>query len=249
MLNVAEARVSNAASSAKPLLTRSIATVLLLTAQLITSLLLGVALGQRLLLLAQARKGLAVAPAQFGPSDLVIITGSRLAIPLTVATAIAFLLWLYRVCENLRSYRGTTLALTPGEAVGSFFIPFINLVRPYEVLRDVWTASSSANTASSASDPSGTSGRWLVLLWWILFVARGISAWWASLIGSGVGSDLEKVTLGSYGMLVSHLLSMPAALSAIALVYLIDRRNDGPPDTHQQPSPERVRDLSEPGAL
>jgi hypothetical protein len=249
MLNLADAPTLDATSSVKRTIARSIATALLLLTQLITSLLLSVALGQRLFLLAQARNGRPVAAAQFGPSDFVIVNGSRLAIPLTVATAIAFLLWLYRVCENLEVYRGKTLGFTPGEAVGSFFIPFVNLIRPYEVLRDVWAASSSVTPAPSDSGEPHVSGRWLVLVWWILFLARGIPAWWASLVAGGGGSEFEKVTLGSYGLLASHLLTMPAALAAIALVYLLDRRHDALAEAQQQFSPEGVGISSERDAV
>lgn len=249
MLNVSDARVSDPTPSTKPTLARAIATALLLAIQLITSLLLSVALGQRLFLLAQARKGLPVAAAQFGASDFVIVNGSRLALPLTVATAIAFLLWLYRVCENLTISREKALEFTPGEAVGCFFIPLINLVRPYEVLRDVWMASSSAAPAAPGSGAPSVRGRWLVLVWWSLFLARGIPAWWAYLATRGGGSQIETITLGSYGMLVSHLLTMPAALSAIALVYLIDLGHDALSGTQQQLTPGEIRVSSEGAAV
>jgi hypothetical protein len=57
-------------------------------------------------------------------------------------------------------------------------------------------------------------------------LARGIPAWWAVVVERTASPQIEKLTSASYGLLASHLLSMPAALAAGALVYLVDQRQD-----------------------
>lgn len=226
MLNLAEDLALPPTPAAKPVLARSIATVLLLAAQFIASLLLSAALAQRLVLLARIRHGGSVTAEEFRVSDFIIVGGSRLVLPLTIATAIAFLLWLYRVCENVRAYRGDTLTFTPGEAVRSFFIPIINLIVPYKTVRELWLASDPAVPPLSRIDTADRAGSGLVLCWWVLFLARNIPAWWVVVVGSTGSPQIEKLTSASYGLLASHLLSMPAALAAGALIYLVDQRQD-----------------------
>ncbi len=58
-----------------------------------------------------------------------------------IRTAIAFLIWFHRVNKNLPSLRQTGLIFTPGWAVGFFFVPFFNLVRPFQAMRAAWHGS------------------------------------------------------------------------------------------------------------
>ncbi|QYO65100.1 DUF4328 domain-containing protein [Leptolyngbya sp. 7M] len=51
--------------------------------------------------------------------------------PVGIATIVLFLVWLYRAHKNLFSLKPTHLDFSPGWAVGWWFIPFLNLVRPY----------------------------------------------------------------------------------------------------------------------
>ncbi len=57
------------------------------------------------------------------------------------AMMFTLLSWIYRVCKNLRSFGAERLDYTPGWAVGWYFVPFLNIVRPYQVMREIWLAS------------------------------------------------------------------------------------------------------------
>jgi hypothetical protein len=123
-------------SRVRPMLARSISTVLLLCADLIVGLLLSVVHWQR-----QISMGVTVERPALVASDGLVLLWSRIAIVVTAATGLAFPMWLYRANQNLRAFRAEALDFTPGQAVGSFFIPLINFVRPYAVLSEVWRAS------------------------------------------------------------------------------------------------------------
>ena len=59
----------------------------------------------------------------------------RLALFIVVLlTAVSFLAWIYRAHKNLRALGATDLKYSPGWAIGGFFIPFLNIVRPYQVV-------------------------------------------------------------------------------------------------------------------
>ncbi|MEE2641242.1 MAG: DUF4328 domain-containing protein [Planctomycetota bacterium] len=55
-----------------------------------------------------------------------------------LVTAIVFLVWFHRAYKNLPALGGRNLATTPGWATGSFFIPILNLFRPYQAVAEIW---------------------------------------------------------------------------------------------------------------
>jgi heme/copper-type cytochrome/quinol oxidase subunit 2 len=85
--------------------------------------------------------------------------------------AILFLRWFHRAYANLRALGADGLPHGPGWAVGYWFVPIINLVRPATVACDIW----------NASDPGADPVSWrrrkhpaFVLAWWLTFLLAGI---------------------------------------------------------------------------
>ena len=55
---------------------------------------------------------------------------------------VSFCLWIHRATRNLPALGKTYLPrFTPRWAVGWFFVPILNLVRPYQVMREIWRGS------------------------------------------------------------------------------------------------------------
>jgi hypothetical protein len=131
-------------------------------------------------------------------------------------TAIMFLMWFHRVHRNLRSLGAQRLKFSPGWAVGGFFVPFLNLVRPYHVMKEVREGSDPRTLGGSASVGSS-----LVGLWWTGCIIMGIisrisfrMSWNAEQIPAMVAADQVA--------LVADLVSIPAAILAILVVRGID---------------------------
>src|SRR5262249_44746752 len=59
---------------------------------------------------------------------------------LGIATAVVFLMWLYRAYANLESFGVKDLENYPGWAVGSFFVPVFNLGGPLVIVQELWRA-------------------------------------------------------------------------------------------------------------
>lgn len=219
-------RSETRALALRPLLARSVAATLLLAGNLTLALLLLAAFAQRLMLLRQIRDGDDVESSAFATSDTVIMGMSRLVTPLALVTGVAFLLWLYRATQNARALRSESLEFTPGEAARSFFIPFINLVRPYQAVREVWRASNPCVPPLSSASFRSVGGSSLVLVWWLLYLARNFSGIWTVLVARTADSQVETLISGSHGAIVVYALTIGAASAAIALVFLIERRLD-----------------------
>lgn len=92
-----------------------------------------------------------------------------------LVTAIAFLFWFYRAYRNLIRTGIRDVRYGTGWAVGGWFIPFFNLVRPKQVANDIWKGSASAGTVGIA--------RWrevhlspLVSWWWGVWIFGWVTA-------------------------------------------------------------------------
>lgn len=79
----------------------------------------------------------------------------------SVMTYGAWLAWQYRVHSNARLAARERVPTSAGWGVLCWFIPFVNLVKPYLVMREIRRA--------SVSDPFRR--RWIVGLWWACWIA------------------------------------------------------------------------------
>ena len=107
-----------------------------------------------------------------------------LEVPLRIVTGIVFLVWVYRAYNNLSALKARNLQFSPGWAVGWWFIPFANLVKPFQVVREIF----------NESDPDCDTETGF------LHLSPGtpveIGFWWGSLLVSNV---LYRISDAFYG--------------------------------------------------
>ena len=90
-----------------------------------------------------------------------------------ISTIIYFLQWFRRAYSNLHIV-GAKLLFPEGWAAGAWFIPFLNLVRPYRIMREVWI-----ETQLMGREPSEKRQALpltLVNLWWALWLLASLPA-------------------------------------------------------------------------
>lgn len=86
---------------------------------------------------------------------------------LYIVTGITFLTWTHRAYRNSQGFAANPLRFSPGWAVGSYFVPFLNLVRPYQCMKEIWQVSQ--NPRNHISVASSALLRW----WWFLWLSAG----------------------------------------------------------------------------
>jgi hypothetical protein len=142
-----------------------------------------------------------------------------------IATAVAFLLWFYRVHRNLRGLGAAGLEYSSGWAVGGFFVPILNLFRPYQIAREVWKGS---DPNADPADPTA---------WRLAPVSPLLLGWWLAWLGTNIAGNAafrvslraETFTQQAYAELaamISSALSVIAALLAILMVQAIEARQE-----------------------
>lgn len=83
-------------------------------------------------------------------------------------TVVVFARWIISSHKTVRALGAEGMTITPGWAVGYYFIPFINLVRPYAAMKELWCASVDPRHAATQFAPP------LLPAWWALWIFNGI---------------------------------------------------------------------------
>lgn len=131
-------------------------------------------------------------------------------------TIIFFAVWINRSCKNawlfqsadrqgmpsLRALGSNSMTITPGWAVGYYFIPIVNLWRPYTAMREI-------------RDASGPGKLTAVLpFWWTLWIA-------ANLIGN-ISMRMPTETIPQYiTSSIFDLVTAPVSLGSNVLAVLL----------------------------
>lgn len=92
--------------------------------------------------------------------------GSFVVFVAYVITGILFLIMLYHACAKARGFKTPFTYCSAGMAAGCWFIPFVNLVMPYEVMRGM--------LRSAAGSVGKKHGDLIVGLWWGAVVVKGV---------------------------------------------------------------------------
>ena len=142
-----------------------------------------------------------------------------LEIVVYIATVVFFLMWLYRSRENLAAFgvRKNSLEYSSGWAVGSFFVPFVNLVIPYRAIKELWRKSvPNSDSMFSELSPPG-----FFPLWWAFWLLSNFAEriYFRMSWRENVSSDITAAV----GVLAG-LLSITAALLAVMIVREIERQ-------------------------
>ena len=87
---------------------------------------------------------------------------------LYLVTGIVFLRWILVAHRTVRSLGAYDLSVSPGWAVGSFFIPILNWFRPYVAMKELWQASLNPQSPKHQPVPS------LLPAWWTLWIVNMI---------------------------------------------------------------------------
>lgn len=142
-----------------------------------------------------------------------------------ILTVVAFLMWLHRTAGNLTALGIRNPEFTPGWAVGWFFIPFMNLYRPYQVVKEIYQGS------DPEADPADD------LSWRFSNVTPLIGIWWGAWLISNITSQAsfrismenkvaDMLLIASWFGLVADLVSMIAAVLLIFVIRSIETRQE-----------------------
>jgi Cof subfamily protein (haloacid dehalogenase superfamily) len=140
------------------------------------------------------------------------------SLALTLMAAIAFLAWLSRTVDNTPVLRGGVPSVTPRWSIGWWFVPFVNLVKPYQIVREVH---------DRMAIGSNSAGDWILLAWWLTWLIGRAVTVIAQLISKPINSgapDIDAMVRLFSIRGIADSLTFVGAILAIAVVLRIQWR-------------------------
>jgi hypothetical protein len=130
-------------------------------------------------------------------------------------TAFVFGRWIYLAHKNLPELGARLLRSSPAWAVGSFFIPIVNVWAPYQAMRDLAKASRSPLHWQLEETPVA------IVLWWLLwlislFLSNGALQ---SSLGAHTLAQLQQSTVWDIASDALDVLLYPLALYIVRRVW------------------------------
>ena len=154
-------------------------------------------------------------------------TSAAIAYLVAVAVlAIVFCAWFHRAHSNLRAARLPKIEYGSGWAIGGFFVPLLNLVRPAQVMKETWAGTSYLSGTSHVSAWKRSPANPLVSWWWGLFLASSILGNVGGMLTRGGSAGVSAATTLSWIWIGSRLVGIASALVGISLVRRISELQD-----------------------
>jgi hypothetical protein len=144
-------------------------------------------------------------------------------LPTYIFTIIVFLMWLFRIYKNLPAVGAGSTEFTPGWAVGWWFIPLANLIKPFQAVRDAWLESDPDFEPESQifSQVKGGAPTYMVFWWGFWIISNTFSN-----IATRGGSETGDTALDGYLFLIDGVLWVITSALAIHLVRDITARQE-----------------------
>jgi hypothetical protein len=148
-----------------------------------------------------------------------------LQIGVYILTVVFFLRWLSRAYRNLPALSSQEPSFTSGWVIGAWFVPFLNLFRPFQIVRETWWVSSFPREADEATGHFTPSAPALIKWWWGVYLFAGFLGQ-AIFRMSQSAKTIPELIGASHLSIVGDIVGVLAAVLAISVVRLISARQD-----------------------
>lgn len=133
---------------------------------------------------------------------------------LFLVTAIVFCRWTYQIMGNARAVSDKSMKHSPGWAVGYYFIPVVNLWKPYQSLREAYEIFIGLE--------QGKKDKVVFPLWWSAWIVSGILGQIVFKL-SLKAEELEQLIQASMFTIGSDAFDIFLDVMAVFLVLLVTR--------------------------
>ena len=131
--------------------------------------------------------------------------------------ALLLLTWIHRANYNARHLGSRGMRFSPGWSVGWFFIPVLNIWKPYQVLKELWKTSIDPQYWKSQKGPSILPWLWVLIFTSPLFYAAGS-------ITTNLAETLDGVIIGGWIKLIGYLMMLASPILILTLIKSIYSR-------------------------
>lgn len=134
---------------------------------------------------------------------------------LMLMSPLFFIIWFYLAYRNLERAGFDDLEYSPWAPLWVFFVPFLNLFRPYQIMQELWQGSQAVARGEYTGQAWKEQGNsWLVTSWWGTFLMAGVLLAIAS-------PELFGVAVARALIVVGYLFIVAAGMLAVLMVRTI----------------------------
>ena len=143
-----------------------------------------------------------------------------------------YLAWVRRAYRNLNTLQLKPTEFSSGWSIGAYFVPILNLFRPYTMMKEIWYGSQpipNKDNLYNAQLHMGFTSSSFLPLWWAATLINGTFSW----IASGLSSKTEtyKQILTSYW--IDLFYQFTSIVVYILIIYLIWTINKWQAEKHE----------------
>lgn len=135
-------------------------------------------------------------------------------VAVAIPTILLFAIWIYSAARNCWALSKQQLHYTPGWSLGWFFIPVMNVWKPYQAMRQTWNISNDPDSSPDKPAPS------LLMTWWVLFLVSS-SAGRAAFRLAMRAEEIPELLNANLSMLISDAMDIPAHIAAFMVIGAI----------------------------
>ncbi len=186
---------------------------------------------EQLHMLGRIRSGEKVGKPEALESDARVNTLAQACNTALLITGIVFLIWQSRVHRNLPALGSVGLEFTHGWAIGWWFVPVLSIVRPYQVMCEIWKGSDPATVGSQSVRWRENAIGWVLPCWWFSYILWSIVTF--PIVGMSINPEKKNIDELIYitsAWMCYRWLEIVAGLLAIAVVFIIDQRQSAAHD-------------------
>ncbi len=132
-----------------------------------------------------------------------------------IISAVTFIQWFRRAYFNLHK-KVTHLSHTEGWAAGSWFVPIVNLYRPYQIMKELYQETKELLVRKEINVNSNFTTNSLGW-WWALWIISGIIAQFA-LRYSLRAESADELIITTIADMITNIIGIPLALITIKII-------------------------------
>lgn len=131
-----------------------------------------------------------------------------------IISAVTFIQWFRRAYFNLHT-RVNHLSHSDGWAAGSWFVPVINLYRPYQIMKELYQETKKLLlTKLNINEKLSTSS---LVWWWTLWIISIVMGQFLLRYGRNAES-IDELTISTVVSMMGNILGIPLALFAVKVI-------------------------------
>jgi len=145
---------------------------------------------------------------------------------LYTSVTIIFFIWIYRTHKNLYFLNAGDLRFTPGWSVGWFFVPFMNLFRPYQVVVETWKASDPNTNVSDKQSWKTLRSSPIIAGWWVFYLISNYAGFILLRMSWQIGEELSDLLYITEAYIYADFINIVWMITSILLIRRISQFQD-----------------------